>query len=254
MSRIYPVLLAGTITATLCSPGVLAEEPMSAGWGGTELYGCEMNEGKTPADLMGVVKQWNKWSDEKNQENYFAWVLTPVFGADIDFERTAFWFGFTPNFTEMGKSLDLWFTEGAELNAKFNDVWACTAHMEFASMIVRGGGGDASSGYASFTDCSFREGRRFEDLMAATEKYNAYLDEHEVNEVTVYHLPGHGNPQDADYQMKISSWVSDLSAYGENAEKYVNHGGWKVYQDTVGAILSCDSPRMYTATLVRDGS
>ncbi len=254
MNKMYQLLITAAVVGALLAPTTRADDHMGGGWGGTELYGCEMNEGQSPADLMNVVSEWNGWADEKNLENYFAWILTPVFGADINFERTAFWFGFTPDFVDMGKSLDMWFTEGAELNAKFNDVWTCSAHMEFASMIVRANDGEASSGYASFTDCSFKEGRRFEDLMAATEKYNAYLDGQGVNEVTVYHLPGHGNPQDADYQMKISSWVSDLTAYGENAEKYVNQNGWKAYQDTVGSVVSCDSPRMYTATLVRSGS
>ena len=253
MQNILKTLVAVGVAGVLQTQAALADHHMPSGFGGTELYGCEMNEGKAPADLMSVIGEWNAWSDEKGMTDYYAWVMTPVFGSDIDFERTAFWFGFTPDFKGMGKSLDAWFTEGAELNAKFNEVWTCSAHMEFASLIVRGGGGESSSGYASFSDCTFREGMEMEDLMAAQAKYNAYLDEQEVPGVTVYHLPGHGNPQDAGYAMKMSNWVSDLSTYGENSEKYVNQGGWKVRQDTIGSVVSCDSPRMYTATLVRSG-
>ena len=98
MQNIFKTLLAVGIASTLHTQTSLADEPMPSGFGGTELYGCEMNEGKTPADLMSVVGEWNAWSDEKGMNDYYAWVLNPVFASDVNFERTAFWFGFTPDF------------------------------------------------------------------------------------------------------------------------------------------------------------
>ncbi len=245
--------LCGAVLAALGVPGTLADNHASPVWGGTELYACMMNEGKGMGDLMDVVDEWNAWSDERDIDNYYAWVLNPIYAWDADFERTAFWFGHAPSLADMGEVAHVWLTQGSELNSKFNETWTCNAHLEFASMIVRGGGGEASSGYASFRDCSFHEGMGITDLMEATARYNAHQDANEVQSVTVYHLPGHGNPQDKTYDMKISQWVSDMAVYGANAEKYVNDGGWKAYGETVGKVVSCDSPRMYSATLVRSG-
>jgi len=96
MKNTFKTLLALGVVGVLHTQPVVADHHMPSGFGGTELYGCEMNEGKAPADLMSVVDEWNSWSDEKGMNDYYAWVLTPVFGSDINFERTAFWFGFTP--------------------------------------------------------------------------------------------------------------------------------------------------------------
>jgi hypothetical protein len=254
MRNFHKLALCSAVIWAVNAPTASAQDTTMPSWGGTELYACAMNEGKGPGDLMKVVKKWNAWSDKKDIAPYFAWVLNPIYAWDADFDTAAFWFGHSPSFTEMGEVAHAWLTEGGELRSEFNEVWTCNAHVEFASMIVHGGGGEVSSGYASFSDCSFREGMRFTDLMEATAKYNAYLDANEVEGVTVYHLPGHGNPQDKTYDMKISEWVSDMKVYGANAEKYVNGDGWKAYRETVGSVVSCDSPRMYSATLVRGGN
>ena len=71
--------------------------------GAIESWGCQMNEGQSMSDLMKVVDDWNEWSDENGLDAYTAWVLNPIFKANADFAREAGWFGYTPNFTEMGK-------------------------------------------------------------------------------------------------------------------------------------------------------
>ena len=68
-----------------------------------------------------------------------------------------------------------------------------------------------------------------------------------------YHFPGHGNPIDMTADMKISVWRPSLETYGRDADLYVNGGGRQMDDAIFGEIMSCDSPRMYAATLVRGG-
>ena len=68
-----------------------------------------------------------------------------------------------------------------------------------------------------------------------------------------YHFPGHGNPIDMTADIKISVWRPSLETYGRDADLYVNGGGRQMDDAIFGEIMSCDSPRMYAATLVRGG-
>ena len=73
--------------------------------GSVEGWGCNMNDGQSMSDLMKVVDDWNEWSDDQGISTYTAWVLNPIFNANADFVGDSIWFGYSPNFTEMGKAL-----------------------------------------------------------------------------------------------------------------------------------------------------
>ena len=141
--------------------------------GAIESWGCQMNEGKSVSDLMKVVDDWNEWSDANGLDAYTAWVLNPIFKANADFAREAGWFGYAPNFTEMGSVMQTWMSKGQELNARFNQVWTCGWHSEAATMLVRPPADGPSSAVVSFSDCTLNEGATPADLMAATAKWNA---------------------------------------------------------------------------------
>jgi len=221
--------------------------------GAIESWGCQINEGKSMSDLMKVVEDWNEWSDENGLDAYTAWVLNPIFKANADFVHEAGWLGYAPSFTEMGKGMHAWVTKGQKINERFNKVWTCGWHSEAATMLVRPPTEGPSSAVVSFSDCTLNEGVTPPDLMAATAKWNAYLDEQEVAAAIAYHFPGHGNPTDMTADMKISVWRPSLETYGRDADLYVNGGGRQMDDAIFGEIMSCDSPRMYAATLVRAG-
>ena len=53
--------------------------------------------------------------------------------------------------------------------------------------------------------------------------------------------------------MKISVWSPSLETYDRDADLHVNGGGQQMHDVIFGEIMSCGSPHMYTATLVRAG-
>ena len=217
-----------------------------------EAYLCTLNEGKSMADVMEVVEDWNEWSDKKGINTYTAWVLNPIFVSNADLNRQALWLGHAPSFKELSSVMSTWYSQGADLLADFNETWTCNTHMEMTAMMVRPPAGEPSgSPVASFYDCSLNDGKSAEDLMAATSAWNKHLDDNGVQEALVYHFPGHGHPQDASYDMKVSVWRSGLDSYGNSADHWVNGGGQQAAAATLNQAMTCDMPRMYQATTVR---
>ena len=144
-------------------------------------------------------------------------------------------------------------TEGQEMNERFNEVWTCGWQSEAATILVRPPTEGPSSAVVSFSDRTLNEGVAPADVMAASAKWNTYLDEQQVVASIAYHFPGHGNSTDMIADMKISVWRPSLETYGRDADLYVNGGGRQMDDAIFGEIMSCDSPRMYAATLVRAG-
>ena len=144
-------------------------------------------------------------------------------------------------------------TKGQRINERFNEVLTCGWQSEAATMLVHPPTEGPFSAVVSFSDCTLNEGDAPADMMAAAVKWNAYLDEQEVVAAIAYHLPGHGNPTDVTADMKISVWRPSLETYGRDADLYVNGGGRQMDDAIFGEIMSCDSPRMYAATLIRAG-
>ena len=54
--------------------------------------------------------------------------------------------------------------------------------------------------------------------------------------------------------MKVSIWRPNLQSYGRDADLFVNGGGLQASQAIFGDVMSCDSARMFNATLVRSGA
>ena len=210
-----------------------------------------MNDGKSMSDLMEVVDDWNEGADENGLDACTAWVLNPIFKANADFARETGWLGYAPIFTEMGEGMHAWITRGQKINERFKQVWTCAWQSEAATMLVRPPTEDPSSAAFSFSDCTHTEGVTPPDLMATTARWNACLDEQEVLAAIGYHFPGHGNSTDMTAEMKISVWRPSLATYGRDVDLSANGGGRQMDKATFGEIMSCDSPRMYAATVVR---
>jgi hypothetical protein len=42
-----------------------------------ELFACSFNGRQDQDDLDAVIARWNRWMDERNNDDYAAWTLTP---------------------------------------------------------------------------------------------------------------------------------------------------------------------------------
>jgi len=217
-----------------------------------EAYACNFNDGKGPADLAAVTKEWNAWMDKEGQTSYFAATLWPNYQAETAFDVG--WLGAWPDGNVMGAGTDHFMTEGRELGAKFSEVVDCGSHTQFASLRVRepkSNDDDSDNSFVlQFSNCSFEEGATMEQLSAAQTEWNAYADENGIVGGAWMFFPVWGESADADYDFKSVSSTGDYTTLGANWALFAA-GHYKKSNELFEDILDCDSPRVYTARVER---
>lgn len=218
-----------------------------------EGWTCSYNEGKSRADLDGVIAEWNDWMDDQGLTNHFAVMLTPQFFGERSFDFA--WIGVWSDGKAMGAGTDVWVNEGSEMGAAFGEVINCSSHSNFASQNIKQGpdnDDDESDDtfVVTFSDCSINDGRTFEEFMAAQEQWNAYADEHGFTGSSWVWWPVWG-VADVDYDFKIAGAVDDHTALGANWQLY-SEGHYNKSMEMFDGILDCDVARVYDAHVLRE--
>lgn len=218
-----------------------------------EGWTCNYNDGKGPADLDEAIAAWNDWMDDEDQSDYFAFTMTPYYFGEKAFDVA--WVGVWKDGNAMGTGTDFWLNEGGEIAAGFFEVLTCGSHSNFASQNVKqptqnDDDQDDDSFVVTFSNCSIREGKTFEEYMAAQEEWNAYADEHGFTGGSWVWWPVFGE-SDNDYDFKIAGAVDDHAAMGANWQLY-SEGHFQKSSDLFDGILDCDIGRVYNAKVVRE--
>lgn len=219
-----------------------------------EGWTCHYNEGKSRADLDKVNAEWNEWMDETGQEDYFAFLMTPQFFGELNFDVA--WIGVYRDGHALGAGTDLWVNEGGELGAKFGEVVNCSSHMAFASQNVRKpqSNDEESDGQfvLNFANCSFEkdDDGAYDEFMAAQKEWNAYADEHGITGGAWIWWPIYGEADDS-YDFKYIVGNPDYTALGANWQKF-SEGHWRKSEELFGDLLDCDISRVYDASVIRE--
>jgi hypothetical protein len=155
----------------------------------------------------------------------------------------------------MGAGTDHWLTEGSEMGARFFEVMDCDSHTLFATMNVKqppeNDDEDDNTFVLAFSDCSIKDGKTFEDYMAAQTEWNAYADEIGMVSGAWVMWPIWGNNVDADYSFKYLGSADDYTGLGANYQLMAG-GHWRKSSELFDDLVDCDSSRIYSATAVRE--
>lgn len=217
-----------------------------------ETYTCDFNDGKTMADLMKVVDEWNDWADDQDIAGYFAAVLTPQFFGEFAFDVG--WLGVAADGNVMGIVQDAWVNKGGEVAGMFNAVISCGSHTQFASMSIRPPGDDDESDRSfvlAFSNCSAKEGKSFSAVMDGMNAWAAYQAEAGFGNATWMMFPVYGESDD-DYDFKVVEGYDDYAAFGNDFELMGNGGHWRKSGEIFDALLDCDVARVYDGLTVRE--
>ena len=220
-------------------------------FGPMEAYGCNFSENKDMDDLMRVVKEWNKYADTSGTD-YSAWVLTPYY-FNTSQTHDIYWIGFSSDFEEMAKASESMLTEeGIKINDKFNAVVPCDEHSLWGTEVVRAPKTGAGDGYLTISDCTLSEGANREAVLAADEKWNAYLDQQSAVGGLYRWYPGPGvSSTEFTADFLLASTTDSLQSLGKAAERNVNGGGNMVAVGLYGELMTCTDQRVYSAKNVR---
>ena len=154
----------------------------------------------------------------------------------------------------MGAGLDMWVNDSGDLGAKFFEVIDCHAHSAYVSSQLRAPqpDGDESDNtfVLSFTNCSVKKGKSFDEFLTAQDAWNAYSDDNGLQGGTWIWFPVAGETNN-DYDFKYIVGADDYAMYGSNWQKY-SDGHWRKSSELFDDLIDCDSARVYDARTIRD--
>ena len=240
-------IAVGTIVALFVSGTLLAQGGEKPVFVPVELYACQYNEGKGPADLDAATAAWTEYSDQNNVDSYAAWTLEKhYFGQEQDFD--VLWLGAWKNANEMGTGTDNYLATGGALEAGFMSVVTCAAHVNLASVnpVPPPGGQTPETGVLTVSNCTVKEGVRNSDLAAAMDHWGQALKDAGI-EVGIYHwYPVFGGGDD-EFTFKWVESYANHTALGKAYEIMGNGGLYLKNRELFNDLLDCDSARVYNA-------
>jgi hypothetical protein len=212
-----------------------------------ELFTCSYQEGKGPADLDDVVDKWNAWADKNKNDDYAAWTLTPYYyGPEQEFDFI--WLGAGKSAVALGKAQEAFLAENEGLRAAFNEVMACNAHSNFASINFKPApkGKTPENSVLTFSDCSYKEGGSFSSLSASMADWSKHLEDAGSTTAIFHWYPVYGGGGEA-FDFKWLEAHESLATLGADYDSYGNGGGYKTYGRLLSHMIECDSTRVYLA-------
>ncbi len=249
MKRILIVLATGSLViAAGCNNGVAQddEEEEEDKAVPVEIYACNYNEGRGPADLDAATAQWNTWADGQGLNDYTAWTLTKFYsGPEQEFDFL--WLGVSPTAKALGAAQDDWLANGGAVAAEFRRISTCDAHGNFAAVNFKQPPereDPPDNAVISFSDCNIAEGKSFgDDVAPAISAWTEYRTGtgSEAGHWVLFPVYG-GGGEEFDFKWVISH--QNHEAQGADWDQYDP----ELASELFDGVLDCDSSRVYNAT------
>ena len=254
INKIMAAIIAIPALAWLCINSAIAQEQEPPRFVPVEVFGCNYLEGKSYEDLQRVIDKWNKWMDKNSKSSYTAWTLVPDFYNDGPYTMDVGWLGAWADGADMGAAQQQSiFGSGADINAEFMEVVECPMHSSSASVNVKmPAQWPNETGVTIFSDCTVAEGTTLQDAFAMEQAMAAHMDSAGSKAGSWLWYPGWG-VGDIDYDYKRVVGHSDYPSAGADFEMFTNGQGFVKAGEIFAGNVTCDSPRVYSTRLVRNG-
>ena len=220
-------------------------------FGAMEGLQCNFADGKDMSDVMKVISEWNEYGDENFSAPYSAWIFTPVYRTNSDFDFDFMFLGFTTSMQEMGKVQDDWQAGGSKIEEKWSRVTNCLGQSMSLNVEVRSPKYDWEEGgvtYASIRTCSLSEGKSVADLPANDSIWNKYLDDYGFEGGVWRWWPETGSATTFTHDYWNVASFSSVEEYGAGRDARLQ----AMMADTrPEEIHDCDTPRLYKSTNIR---
>ncbi|MFL2706430.1 MAG: hypothetical protein ACJ0HC_00780 [Gammaproteobacteria bacterium] len=212
---------------------------------------CNYADGKDMDDVMKVIGEWNAYGDKNFGAPYSAWIFTPMYRANSDYDFDFMFLGFTNSFKELGRVQDDFQRGAARIEAKWLSVTECNGQGMNLNVEVRAPKEqweEGGVGYASISSCSFMEGKGMSDLQENSKLWNSYLDKigFEGGIWRWWPETGSANSLTHDYWMVAS--FDSVEQYGEGRD---GRFAAMMANTRPEEIHNCDIPRLYKSTNIR---
>jgi hypothetical protein len=251
MKRLMMAMAAGSVLFGIgYGTSIAQEEAQSDTMAPVELYACNFNDGKGPADLDAAVGKWNKWADKRRLNEYSAWNLVPFYrSASQEFDFI--WLGTSPTARALGAAQDDWLATGGDVQEVFRQVFTCDAHTNYASLQLKAPAEreDPSNVVVSFSDCNMSDGASFGEVGPALAEWGAYLAAQGSSAGMWVFFPAYGGGGET-FDFKFVSSHANYEDQGVDWDQY-SASGWQKADELFAGKLDCDSSRVYSAATIR---
>ena len=249
MQRIYIAVLALVAASFGLMAPASAQQDADRGVP-VEFYACHWQDGKDMGDLDRVIKKFNKWADQRDS-GYGAWLLTPQFHDDVDFDIG--WLGSWPDANDFGRLQDAWVNEGTEISAAFDEVVDCSGRHQMAtSAVVNAPDGPPQNGVVMFSECAMNDGVNPVDALATHRKMGQTMRDMGSKAMAWLFYPALGvSNENLDYWSVVA--FNSYTDMGAAMEMWTNGGGWEKAAVLMAGVSTCTSTTVYDARLVRAG-
>jgi len=212
-----------------------------------EMFACKYLDGKGPADLEPVYKDFNAWADKQGIDDYTAWTLVPYYaGPEQEFD--VLWLGISPKAKALGRTQDTWLATGGKVQKGFDEVISCDVHAAYSVLRIKEPPkrDNPSNIFISFSDCNSADGTSFDDLYEPLIEWGEYKAKNGSTGGMWVFFPAHGGGgEEFDFKF-VAAW-QNLEDRGADWDQY-SETGWQKANELFAGKVSCDSARGYLAT------
>lgn len=250
MNKKLRVLLLSLFGSTLIANVHADNHSDGPNFSPVDLIACNFNDGQGMSNLNRVIARWNTWMDEKGDESYWAYILTPTyFSQDITFDFA--WAGGWPDGKSMAAGRDLWVKEGQSLRDEFARVASCQAQGNFATVRVKANSTPFPEAPVEFSNCKMKGGRTPPEAFRAMAAWSAHLEKSGLDVGHWMFFPAYGEASAAEYDFKAITVHNSYEEFGKHYDHYGNGRGFEVADRTLNLALDCDSARVYHGRPIR---
>lgn len=250
--NIIKKLTAAASMAALLIPGALnAAEAPSMRMAPVDAFYCNLNPGKTMADLDAVHEQFSKWAD-KHDSAYWFWQLTPEY-AVFDKLPDFILLGSNSDPKDFGKGIDTWKKSGGEVGAAYAEVASCGAHVLASSVEINAPSGEPTDGVIMFQACTIAEGSSGGRAIAAHKAFSEYMRSKGEKSSEWLFFPTLGGPGNPEFSYLSGTAVKTHEELFEGYEIYFNGGGRQKAHELFSGISDCGVGTVYNFKLLHKG-
>lgn len=221
--------------------------------GPVEIFNCNYTDAGSYDRFLSVVEDWNEWMDDQGIESYTGVALQPYYhGADLNLDLA--WLGAWPSSTAEGELMGAVIRDGAEISASFDEVVQCAQHSRFFGGFIKPFASPADAGLRQFRNCWLMENRSIDDALGAIGDWLEWGAQFDMDTAHAVLFPIEGMSDEDDYDLKWMVGFPSAEAYGIGGDVMVQNGAGAQFAQIFAKVMTCDSPRLYVASVERRGS
>ena len=224
-----------------------ADHHNESGYAALDVQFCNFKPKKSVKDVLKVAAEFQSWAGENLSRKYTGYLWTPVISNSQDFGYDYIWFGVSDTHESLGTVFDEYTVKGDAMSKKWEAVETCEDRRLMTGISAKPFKSTTGHAYMQVSGCEFKDGKTFNDLIAADTAWVKWMDESGMPGGMMRFIPSVGGPVASTIDVYAIYATESLADRGRAHDMMIG-GGSAVLSATYGEVMSCDAPRIYHST------